>query len=50
MLNAIPGINSKDQCAVIIRYVNNHNVNKYLIWLIHCTDTTGQICVNNINQ
>jgi len=26
MLNAISGINSKDQCAIIIGYVNNHNV------------------------
>jgi len=50
MLNAIPDINAKDQWAVIIRYVNNHNVHKWLIWSIHCTDTTGQIYVNNMNQ
>lgn len=42
MLDSTQDITSSDQCAVVLRYVDDNGIHESLIAVINCSDSTGK--------
>lgn len=46
-LDTTQDISVKDQCSVVLRYANKNSIQKRLIAVVNCIDSSGKVFLNS---